>query len=101
MYSSRYQFFTTKTIEDQIDRSPVFADLYIVQLKEAKMATKKKSAKGTIATAFIFKKEWIFDPVPPWLRLDRAALSRINQLKTQFAKEVNAAIAKGVHPEPK
>jgi hypothetical protein len=63
----------------------------MVQLKEAKMATKEKG----IAAAFKFKKEWIFDPAPPWLRLDKAALTRINQLKIQFAKEVNEVIAKG------
>ena len=59
------------------------------------MATKKKGAKGKVAPAFIFRKEWVFDEVPPWVRLDRAALTRINQLKTQFVKEVNAAITKG------
>lgn len=95
MYSSRYQFFTTKTIEGQIDRSPVFTDIYIVQLKEAKMATKKKSAKGKIAAPFIFRKEYVFDEVPPWLNLNRAAISKLQQLKTQFVKEVNATIAKG------
>ena len=59
------------------------------------MATKKKAAKGKIADAFVFRKEWIFDPVPPWLLLNKAALTRINQLKAQFAKEINATIAKG------
>jgi hypothetical protein len=56
------------------------------------MATKKKSAK--IASPFVFRKEYVFDEVPPWLRIDRAAWTRIQQLKTQFIKEVNAAIAK-------
>lgn len=59
------------------------------------MATKKKAVTRQVAPALIFKKEWIFDPAPPWLRLNKAALSRINQLKTQFAKEVNEVIAKG------
>lgn len=58
------------------------------------MATKKKAAK-TIASPFVFRKEWVFDEVPPWVRLDRAALTRIKQLKTQFIKEVNAELAKG------
>lgn len=65
------------------------------QLKEAKMATKKKAAKGKLADAFVFKKEWIFDPVPPWLLLSKVAQARINQLRTQFAKDINATIAKG------
>ena len=43
---------------------------------------------------FVFKKEWIFDPVPPWLRLDRATLTKINQLKTDFTKQVNEALKK-------
>lgn len=62
------------------------------------MATKKKAAKkkaGGLSAALVFKKEWIFDPAPPWLRLNRAALARINQLKTQFAKDVNEVIARG------
>lgn len=56
----------------------------------------KKTTKGTIARPFIFKKEWVFDEVPPWLRLDRSTWTRIQRLKTQFVKEVNAAIAKGL-----
>ena len=62
------------------------------------MATKKKAAKKKaegLSAALVFKREWIFDPAPPWLKLNRAALTRINQLKTQFAKDVNAVIAKG------
>lgn len=59
------------------------------------MATKKKAAKGKLADAFVFRKEWIFDPVPPWLLLNKAALTRINQLKTQFAKDINSVIVKG------
>jgi hypothetical protein len=43
---------------------------------------------------FIFKREWIFDPVPPWLKLDRATITKINQLKTDFEKQVNAALKK-------
>lgn len=60
------------------------------------MATKKKpKARAQVASALIFRKEWIFDPAPPWLRLNRAALSRINQLKTQFTKDINEVISKG------
>ena len=62
------------------------------------MATKKKAVKKKaegLSAALVFKREWIFDPVPPWLKLNKAALTRINQLKTQFAKDVNAVIAKG------
>lgn len=49
-------------------------------------------AKKTVQAVnprFVFKKEWIFDPVPPWLRLDRGVLTRIQQLKTDFTKQVN------------
>jgi hypothetical protein len=53
----------------------------------------KKTSKA-VNPKFVFKKEWIFDPVPPWLKLDRATLTRINQLKTDFAKQVNAALNK-------
>jgi hypothetical protein len=68
---------------------------HIVQLKEAKMATKKKAAKATLAKAFVFKKDWVYDEVPPWVNIDKAAWTRIQQLKTQFIKEVNAQLAKG------
>ena len=43
----------------------------------------------------MFKKEWIFDPGPEALGLNRAAVTKVNQLKTTFAKNVNAIIAKG------
>lgn len=60
------------------------------------MATKKKAiTRPQVTPALIFRKEWIFDPAPPWLKLNRAALSRINQLKTQFAKDINEVISKG------
>jgi hypothetical protein len=55
----------------------------------------KKITATKIGKAFVFKKEWVFDEVPPWLRLDRATLSRIKQLKDQFVKDVNAELAKG------
>jgi hypothetical protein len=54
----------------------------------------KKKITATVAKPFVFKKDWVFDEVPPWVKLDRAALSRIKQLKDQFVKEVNAELAK-------
>jgi hypothetical protein len=63
------------------------------------MATKKKAAKkkssAALSSALVFKKEWIFDPPPPFLRLDKAALVKINQLKTDFVKRVNEVIRGG------
>jgi hypothetical protein len=59
------------------------------------VAKKKPITRPQVAPALIFRKEWIFDPAPPWLKLNRAALTRINQLKTQFAKDINEVIAKG------
>ena len=59
------------------------------------MATKKKAAKGKLASVFLIKKEWVFDEVPPWVRIDKSAWARIQALKTKFIKEVNAELAKG------
>ena len=64
------------------------------------MATKKKGAKGKIASPFIFRKDWVFDEVPPWVLLNKAAITKIQQLKTTFVKEVNLAIAKGQQNRP-
>ena len=55
----------------------------------------KKKISVTVARPFVFRKEWVFDEVPPWVRLDRAAQVRINKLKEQFIKDVNAEFAKG------
>ena len=55
----------------------------------------KKKITVTVARPFVFRKEWVFDEVPPWVRLDRTTLSKLKQLKEQFVKEVNATIAKG------
>ena len=55
----------------------------------------KKTATKAVARPFIFRKEWVYDEVPPWVILDRTAQTKIKQLKDQFIKEVNAAIAKG------
>jgi len=54
-----------------------------------------KKAKKQLSKALAFKKEWIFDPGPEFWGLNRAAVSRVNQLKTAFAKNVNAIITKG------
>jgi hypothetical protein len=55
------------------------------------MVAKKKPSQ-TVNPLFQFKKEWIFDPVPPWLKLDRAATTKINQLKADFAKQINETL---------
>ncbi len=60
------------------------------------MATKKKGvAKQQLATRFVMKKDYVFDEVPPWVRIDKSAWAKIQQLKTQFIKDVNAQLAKG------
>ena len=53
---------------------------------------KKAAARPSI---LVFKKEWIFDPGPEWLAVNRTALAQINKLKVQFTKEVNEAIKAG------
>ena len=54
---------------------------------------KKKAPQ--LNKALVFKKEWIFDPGPEFWGLNRAAISRVNQLKTTFTKSVNAVIKQG------
>ena len=56
------------------------------------MVAKKK--QEVVNPLFQFKKEWIFDPVPPWLKLNRDALTKINQLKADFAKQINDTLKK-------
>jgi hypothetical protein len=51
-----------------------------------------KKTATTVNPIFQFRKEWIFDPVPPWLKLDKNALTKINQLKNDFAKQVNETL---------
>jgi len=51
--------------------------------------------KATVASILKFKKEWIFDPPPPFLNIDRAALVKIAQLRDEFVKKVNAVIEAG------
>jgi hypothetical protein len=53
----------------------------------------KKAA--TRPSILVFKKEWIFDPGPEWLQVNKATLSRITRLKERFAKDVNAVIKAG------
>jgi hypothetical protein len=48
--------------------------------------------KAPTSSVLLFKREWIFDPGPDVLNLNRAGLSRVNQLKTDFTKQVNAVI---------
>lgn len=53
---------------------------------------KKAAARPSI---LVFKKEWIFDPGPEWLNVNKATLTQLDKLKAQFAKDVNAAIKAG------
>ena len=55
----------------------------------------KKGAPKPLSPALVFRKEWIFDPGPDALGLNRAAVTKVNQLKTAFTKNVNSVIAKG------
>ena len=59
------------------------------------MVAKKTTIKASVARPFIFRKEWVFDEVPPWVILDKTAQVKIKQLKEKFINEVNATIAKG------
>jgi hypothetical protein len=53
---------------------------------------KKKAAR--LNRALVFRKEWIFDPGPDILGINRAAVAKVNQLKTAFTKNVNSVITK-------
>jgi hypothetical protein len=55
----------------------------------------KKKAAPRLNRALVFRKEWIFDPGPDILGLNRVAVSKVNQLKTAFTRNVNAVIKKG------
>jgi hypothetical protein len=55
----------------------------------------KKKAKPRLNRALVFRKEWIFDPGPDILGLNRAGLAKVNQLKTRFTQNVNAVIKQG------
>ena len=53
-----------------------------------------KKAQKQLAKPLAFKREWIFDPGPEFWGLNRAAVSRVNQLKAEFTKSVNEVITK-------
>ena len=55
----------------------------------------QKKAPRKLSQALVFKKEWIFDPGPDILGLNRVALAKVNQLKTEFTKNVNEVIKQG------
>ena len=54
-----------------------------------------KKAAPKLNRALVFRKEWIFDPGPDVLGLNRAAVAKVNQLKTTFTKNVNEVIKQG------
>ena len=56
---------------------------------------KKPARRQFASAALVFRKEWIFDPGPDVLGLNRAALAKVNQLKTAFTKNVNEVIKQG------
>ena len=55
----------------------------------------RKSCPEQFGSALVFRKEWIFDPGPDILGLNRAGLAKVNQLKTAFTKNVNEVIKQG------
>ena len=55
----------------------------------------KKKAATRLNRALVFRKEWIFDPGPDILGLNRAAVAKVNALKTKFTANVNAVIKQG------
>jgi hypothetical protein len=52
----------------------------------------KKSPAKPSAASLQFRKEWIFDPGPDVLGINRAQLAKVNQLKTAFVKNVNEVL---------
>lgn len=54
-----------------------------------------KKPAPKLSPALTFRKEWIFDPGPDVLGLNRAALAKVNQLKAEFTKSVNEVIKQG------
>jgi hypothetical protein len=55
----------------------------------------KKKAKPRLNRALVFRREWIFDPGPDILGLNRAGFAKVNQLKARFTQNVNAVIKQG------
>jgi hypothetical protein len=65
-------------------------------VKETEMATKKPAkASGPLSSALRFRIEWIFDPGPEFLKINRVAQAQLNQLKSDFTKRANEVISKG------
>jgi hypothetical protein len=60
------------------------------------MVTKKRitTKVATKASVLKFNPDWVKDEVPPWVRLDRAAIRDINQAKKDFSKRVSEILAK-------
>jgi hypothetical protein len=54
-----------------------------------------KKAAAKLSKALVFRKEWIFDPGPDILGLNRVSLAKVNQLKTAFTKNINEVIKQG------
>jgi hypothetical protein len=52
-------------------------------------------AKTPVNKALVFKKEWIFDPGPEWMKLNRVDSAKVNRLKTDFVKNVNQVLKGG------
>jgi len=52
----------------------------------------KKSPAKPSAASLQFRKEWIFDPGPDVLGINRAQLAKVNQLKTAFVKNINEVL---------
>lgn len=63
--------------------------------KSAKKRSTKKSAakKSASISPLLYKPRWIFDPGPEFY--SRAILSRLNQLREDFATKANQIIRKG------
>jgi hypothetical protein len=54
-----------------------------------------KKAAQKLSSALVFRKEWIFDPGPDVLGMNRATVAKVNQLKTAFTKNINVVIKQG------
>ena len=61
------------------------------------MAAKKNVPSKAVSLPAVlkFKKEWIFDPPPQYLNINKAALAKIAQLKNEFVANVNEVIKSG------
>ena len=69
-------------------------DLPFVSLGAHHMVTKKAFTTKAVAKKVVFKfdPDWVKDEVPPFIRLDRAKLIKINQAKKEFAKRVTEIV---------